>query len=181
MPNPLSMFPGSIDTPRGNRLVAIARYDKGTQLDPALLAWSRVAPEFQDWRFELHGEHPARGDLESLITRLAITDSASLMGPTDDVERVLLGSRLSTLPSLFEGLPTVLAESLACGEIATDGVDGRLVHLNHVSGLTDAFRELMGDAVLTARMAAAGRRSPARYAPDTVMDLWEDLITRTLR
>jgi glycosyltransferase involved in cell wall biosynthesis len=98
------------------------------------------------------------------------------------------------LSSLFEGLPMVLAESLACGvpavayncapgvaEIVTDGVDGRLVNQNHVSGLAAALRELMGDEELTARMAAAGRISAARYSLDTVMDRWEDLIARVQR
>ncbi len=194
MPNPLWMAPAGDAVPRQKRVVALSRYDPVKQLDHALRAWAQVAPDFPDWRFELYGDGPLRHELQALIDRLQIADSAALMGPTDDVEGVLLGSRLSVLSSLFEGLPMVLAESLACGvpavayncapgvaEIVTDGVDGRLVHQNNVSGLAGALRQLMGDDALTDGMAAAGRISAARFSIDTVMDRWEDLIARTIR
>lgn len=194
MPNPLWMTPSVPTTPREKRVVAMSRFDEVKQLDHALKAWSQVAADFPDWRLELYGEGPRRSQLEGLIESLGISESAMIMGTTDDVEGVLLGSRLSVLSSLFEGLPMVLAESLACGvpavayncapgvaEIIRDGVDGRLVRQNNVSGLAAALRDLMTDDALRDRMSAAGRESAARYSLGRVMDRWEDLIARTLR
>lgn len=194
MPNPLWMDAAEPPTDRPKRVVALSRYDEVKQLDHALRAWALVCGDFPDWRFELYGEGPERRGLQALIDQLGIGSSARLMGSTDDVQGVLLGSRLSVLSSLFEGLPMVLAESLACGvpavayncapgvaEIVTDGVDGRLVLQNHVAGLAAGLRELMGDEELVSRMAAAGIRSAGRYARDGVIDRWEDLIRRTLR
>jgi glycosyltransferase involved in cell wall biosynthesis len=98
------------------------------------------------------------------------------------------------LSSLFEGLPMVLAESLASGvpavayncapgvsEILTDGVDGRVVQQNHVAGLAAALRDVMADDAALERLAQAGRLSTRRYALDTVMDRWEDLLARIVR
>lgn len=194
MPNPLWMAPAEPSQPRERLLVALSRYDDVKQLDHALRAWAAVAPQFPDWRFELYGDGPLRDRLQSLIVSLGIADSARLMGPTSDVEGVLRRSRLSVLSSLFEGLPMVLAESLASGvpavayncapgvsEILTDGVDGRVVQQNHVAGLAAALRELMGDDAAVDRMAQAGRLSTRRYALDTVMDRWEDLLARVTR
>lgn len=194
MPNPLWMRAQEPGRPRQQRVVALSRYDEVKQLDHALRAWAEVSAEFPDWRLELYGDGPQRDELQALIERLGIAGSAALMGPTDDVEGVLLGSRLSVLSSLFEGLPMVLAESLACGvpavayncapgvaEIVTNGVDGRLVPPNRISDLATALRDVMGDDALIDRMGAAGRRSVARYSLDHVMDRWEDLIARTLR
>lgn len=194
MPNPLWMEATVLPQPRQKRVVALSRYDEVKQLDHALRAWSQVCLEFPDWRFELYGEGPERPRLQALIEELGIGDSAELMGATNDVRTVLLGSRLSVLSSLFEGLPMVLAESLACGvpavsyncapgvaEIVTDGVDGRLVMQNHIAGLATALKELMRDETLVAQMSAAGQQSSARYAGDRIMDRWEELIARTIR
>jgi glycosyltransferase involved in cell wall biosynthesis len=195
MPNPLWIDPGATDDrPREQRVVALSRYDEVKQLDHALRAWAEVAPQFPQWRFELYGDGPMRAELEALIQRLGIAGSAFLMGPTNDIEGLLRSSRVSVLSSLFEGLPMVLAESLACGvpavaytcapgvsEIVTDGQDGILVHQNHVAGLAAGLRELMGDDARREAMADAGRRSAQRYARDRVMDRWEDLIARVMR
>lgn len=194
MPNPLWMQPAPPTEPREKLLVALSRYDDVKQLDHALRAWSVVAPRFPDWRFELYGDGPLRDQHQRLIDALGIAGSARLMGPTSDVEGVLRRARLSILSSLFEGLPMVLAESLASGvpavayncapgvsEIVTDGVDGRVVQQNHVAGLAAALGELMSDEAAVARMAQAGRLSTRRYALDTVMDRWEDLLARVTR
>lgn len=195
MPNPLWIDPTVTDQrPREKRVVALSRYDEVKQLDHALRAWAQVAGDFPDWRFELYGDGPLKDELQALIDSLGIAGSARLMGPTDDVEGLLRTSRLSVLSSLFEGLPMVLAESLACGvpavaydcapgvsEIVTHRQDGLLVHQNHVAGLAAGLRELMGDEEGTARMGEAGRLSARRYARDHIMDRWEDLIARVMR
>jgi len=194
MPNPLSMYPDDVDAPRQDNLVAVARYDELKQLDHALQAWSQVAPDFPGWRFELYGEGPARSKLQETIDSLGIAGSARLMGVTDDVEGVLLRSKLSILCSRFEGLPMTLAESMACGvpavtydcspgvrAIVTDGETGRVVSQNHVAGLAASLHELMSDEPRRQAMGVAARRSASRFAVDTVMDRWEETISRVLR
>ena len=194
MANPLWLGPATAPAERTKRVVTLSRYDEVKQLDHTLRAWAKVANAFPDWRLELYGEGPLRPELTSLIEQLGIADSAALMGSTDDVQGVLLDSRISVLSSLFEGLPMVLAESLACGvpavaydcapgvsEIITDGEDGRVVALNHIEGLADALRELMGDADLVESMGARGRESAGRYSPERIIDEWEDLLRRVTR
>jgi glycosyltransferase involved in cell wall biosynthesis len=194
IPNPLSMYPARINAPREKRLVAVARYDEIKQLDHALRAWSAVSPDFPDWKFELYGEGPARTMLQETIDGLGIGRSTRLMGVTDDVEALLLRSSLSVLCSRFEGLPMTLAESLACGvpavtydcspgvrAIVTDGETGRIVSPNHVDGLAAALRELMADEPRRRAMGAAARDSAKRFAVDTVMDRWEETISRLIR
>lgn len=194
MANPLWLRPMDPPAERAKRVVTLSRYDEVKQLDHALRAWATVAGDFPDWRLELYGEGALRPDLEKLIDELGIADSAALMGSTDDVQGVLLDSRISVLSSLFEGLPMVLAESLACGvpavaydcapgvsEIITDGKDGKVVPLNHIQGLSSALRELMADESLVESMGAHGQQSAARYAPDRIIDEWEDLLRRVTR
>lgn len=194
MPNPLWLRPKAAPASREKRVVTLSRYEDVKQLDHTLRAWAKVAPSFPDWRLELYGGGPRQADLQELIDDLGIGDSAALMGSTNDVQGVLLNSRISVLSSLFEGLPMVLAESLACGvpavaydcapgvtEIVTDGVDGVIVPLNHEAGLAAALRELMADPARVEAMSLAGQHSAERYAADAVMDRWEDLLARVTR
>lgn len=194
MPNPLSLPPAHAETPREDLVVAIARYDEIKQLDQALQAWAMLAPELPGWRFELYGEGPERSSLQRTIEELGIADSAFLMGVTEDVEEVLLRARATVLSSRFEGLPMVLAEALACGvpsvaydcapgvrAIVTDGVTGHLVAQNHIRGLADGLRVLIQDSDQWLSMSRAARASASRFAVDTVMDRWEDLIARVMR
>ena len=194
MPNPLWLAPAHPPPTRDTRVVTLSRYDEVKQLDHALRAWAQVVRDFPDWRLELYGDGPMRAELQTLIESLGIGDSATLMGATDDVQGVLLNSRLSVLSSLFEGLPMVLAESLACGvpavaydcapgvaEIVTDGVDGKVVSVNSVRGLATALRELMSDEELVEAMSVRGQLSAQRYDPEHVIDQWEDLLRRVAR
>lgn len=194
MPNPLWLAPATPPATRDKRVVTLSRYDDVKQLDHALRAWARVSPDFPNWRLELYGEGPRRPKLQELIVSLGISKSAALMGSTDDVQGVLLSSRLSVLSSLFEGLPMVLAESLACGvpaiaydcapgvsEIITDNVDGRVVPINNIEGVGAALRELMSDERLVEAMSVCGQQSAQRFAPDRVIDQWEDLLRRVTR
>ncbi|WP_406831862.1 glycosyltransferase [Pedococcus sp. KACC 23699] len=194
MPNPLSLVPASVSGSRDKRVVGIARYDELKQLDHALTAWASVSPDFPDWRFELYGEGPDRERLQRVIDDLGIQGTARLMGVTDDVEGVLLRSKLSVLCSRYEGLPMTLAESMACGvpavtydcspgvrAIVTDGETGVVVPQNHVSGLAQALSGLMADDEQWGRMSRAAAESAVRFSPDRVMDRWEDLIARTMR
>jgi glycosyltransferase involved in cell wall biosynthesis len=75
-----------------------------------------------------------------------------------------------TLPSMGEGLPTVLIEAAACArpivttdvpgcrDVVTDGVNGLLVPPNDPEKLASAIERLASDPVLRAHMGAAGRQ-----------------------
>ncbi|MEO5743037.1 MAG: glycosyltransferase [Terracoccus sp.] len=194
LPNPLSMEPEHVEGPRENLVVVVARYDQNKQLDHALRAWSAVAARFPDWRLELYGDGSERGFLARTIDELGIADSATLMGITDDVEALLLRSKLSVLCSKMEGLPMVLAESMSCGvpavtydsspgvrEIVTDGVNGLVVPVGRVAGLANAMARLMSDDDERQQYAVMARRAASRFSTAHVMDQWEDLIARTVR
>ena len=89
--------------------------------------------------------------------------------PSAEVARRLQASDVLLLPSLDEGLPTVLLEAMACGvpvvatdcggvsEAFTDGVEGFLVPPRDAGALADALARLWRDPELRARMGEAGR------------------------
>jgi glycosyltransferase involved in cell wall biosynthesis len=90
--------------------------------------------------------------------------------PPDEVYCLLTQSHILLMPSLFEGLPIALLESLACGcvpvvsrlpgitDIALEhGESGLLVNVGDIAGYADAVATLVRNPAQWARMSRAGR------------------------
>jgi glycosyltransferase involved in cell wall biosynthesis len=98
------------------------------------------------------GEGEDRRDLETLVTKLGLTDDVALLGFRENAMAYIAGSALFVLSSAWEGLPTVLIEALAAGtrvvstdcpsgprEILQEGRLGTLVPVGHAAALADAM------------------------------------------
>ena len=83
-------------------------------------------------RFYLFGEGPLRPDLEAQAKALGLGDRFVFGGFTRDVARTMSAFDLSVFPSLWEGTPLTVFETLAMGKpiVATDA-DGLMDVLTH--------------------------------------------------
>ena len=141
-------------------VVSTGRLVQKKGFDLLLRALARVqAP----WRFVLAGDGPERTALEDLAERLGIADRVRFLGAVDtSVIRDHLGrAHVFALPCRrapdgdVDGIPVALMEAMAAGlavvstrlsgipELIEDGVSGRLVEPEDVSGLADALEELL--------------------------------------
>lgn len=114
--------------------------------------------------------------------RAAAGPGVRFLGSREDVEAVLPAADLLVQPSLYEGQGVALLEAFATGlpvvasrvggipEVVTDGVDGDLVPPGDAPALADAVVALLTDAGRRATLAAAGRRTAARYAPEVAAE-----------
>lgn len=112
-------------------------------------------------------------ELKSLRHRLGLDEAWTFLGERKDIEQLIAGHHALVHPSLAEGLPNVVCESLACGRpvIATDAFDHRrliqhgetgwLFPPGDVEGLVDALRRL--DELPPDELAAMGQ-SARRFA-----------------
>lgn len=186
VPNPIPA-PRHGPADRHNEVVSLNRYDEQKSLDWLLRAWAVLAPDFPQWRLRLYGEGPLRADLARLIAELGIGGSATLEGITNDAEAVLRRSKIYALTSQYEGLPLTIAEAAQAGvpsvafdcapgirELIEDGVDGVVVPPNHILGLVEGLRRLMGDDALRKRMGERAQERAGRFALDTILDRWEE-------
>ena len=100
-----------------------------------------------------------REDFERRAAELGIADRVHLLGkvPHDRVATVMAAGDVFVLPSLSEGLPTVICEAMACArpvvatavdgtpEIVRDGETGRLIPPRAPAALAEALAEVLYD------------------------------------
>ena len=103
-----------------------------------LLAAQEVINNYPNTHFVIVGDGPLRKDLERLSEELGINQNISFLGSRSDVKELLLCFDIFVLPSLWEGLPISLLESMAskipivttsipgCSDVIEDGINGML-------------------------------------------------------
>jgi len=138
--------------------------------------------------FLIVGDGELRGSLMEQARRLGIDSRVVFTGPRSDVEELLACMDLFVSPSLWEGLPTVIIESMASGvpvvatdiagtrELLQDGVTGWLVPPADSRALADAILAAMASAANRADVARRGREVIAEYSINAVARRYEALF-----
>jgi len=143
------------------RLVPIKGHDLLLRSLPRLLA------QIPELKILLVGDGPGRVAIERFIARRPEGRALLLLGQRDDVGRVLRAVDLLVLPSLKEGLPTVMLEAAAAGvPIAASrlpGVTDVLTHGDAALLFDPGSPDELAQAVVTlCRAPELGRRLAAR-------------------
>jgi glycosyltransferase involved in cell wall biosynthesis len=165
---------------------------KGVQF--FLEAAAHLAPRWPDVRFLVVGDGPCRADLERTASRLGLSGRLVFAGSRSDIPEILSDLRVCVLPSLYEGLPNILLESMAMGipvvatrvggtpEGVDDGVTGILVPPRDPGSLARAVEHLLQDPEAGRRMGMAGReRVIARFSIERMVRATESLYTDLLQ
>lgn len=151
-------------------------------------AFARIAPSFKDWKLVLVGDGEHDRTLRDRVARLGLADRVVFCGAVKNVSAWYRSADLVGCPSLFEGFPNALAESLSWGLpsiglkdtlgvncLIENGVNGILVDPT-VDAFANGLAALMGDEDRRAQMARNARCISSMYAPEKSYDLWESLI-----
>lgn len=181
-------FPSPADGD-ATRLVSVGRLAAGKRFDRLIDAFARVAAERPHWDLRLVGQGPERAGLEARVAEHGLGDRVSFAGSVTDVDRELAAASVFVLSSSFESFGLVLLEAMAAGlavvstacplgprELIDDGRTGLLVPVRDVDALAARLAEVMDDAALRRRLAAAGRGDAERFTVGRVTDRWEQLL-----
>ena len=151
-------------------LVCVARLEPQKGHSILLEAMPRVRSRFPKARLILVGEGSLSSRLAAQAHALGLEATVHFAGYQARVADWLALADVMVLPSLYEGLPISVIESLAAGrptvatavdgtpEVIVDGKTGLTVPAGDPIRLADAICRLLGDTDLARTLAAGGRR-----------------------
>lgn len=145
------------------RLAEIKRYDR------LISAFAALKSTHPDLSLVFVGDGPLRGELEAQAASLGLAGSVHFAGYQSDPRPYLQAMDVFALTSRSEGMPLSVLEAWASGlpvvvpdvgglpDMVSDGETGLLVDASDGTALVDAFRRLIADPALAARIGEAGR------------------------
>jgi glycosyltransferase involved in cell wall biosynthesis len=176
-----------------------ARLSKEKGLTFLLKAMPRLIKHYPDITLLIAGKGDAEVDLKRETSDLGIEKNVLFIGPRLDMPEVLKVLDLYVLPSLREGLPTVLLEAMAagCSIIATKvggsstavmhGENGSLVEAQNPGALADEIIRLLSNEQMMHKYSKRGGEIVKKHFTADVMTaqyqklyLREDLEKRAL-
>jgi glycosyltransferase involved in cell wall biosynthesis len=195
-PFPVHVIPNGVDTnffrpPAGQtdrrptplQILFVGRFQHQKNLSFLLEQLARLQPK----SFELHlvGDGPQKKELKKRAEALGLTDLITWHGWVSRAELPAIYHSADCLinPSLYEGMPNVVAEAMACGlpvvasnvagnnDLVRNGKNGFLFESNDPDGLIAAVTRL-NDAHLRLRFQECARKAALELLS------WENVATR---
>jgi len=179
---------------RPHAVMGMGRLEVEKGFDLLVGAFARLAADFPDWELLILGQGSQRGELESLIAKLGLTERVRLPGVLEDPFSTLERADLFVLPSRSEGFGNALVEAMACGlpviatrcwtrppGIVRHDVDGILVAPEDVDALAAAMAGLMADHRRRGRLASEAVEAVRRFDLDQVIQTWDELLDAVVR
>jgi glycosyltransferase involved in cell wall biosynthesis len=129
----------------------------------------RAAARLPGVRFLVAGEGDQRGELQSMIDSLGMTQRFTLLGQVTDMPALFADIDVAVLPSRAEGMSNALLEFMAAGrpvvatrvganaQVLEAGKHGLLVPPGDDDSLANAISQLVRDERLAMRLAASAR------------------------
>jgi glycosyltransferase involved in cell wall biosynthesis len=143
-----------------------------------------------DWRLDLVGDGPLRGELEDLTRQQNLTARVHFPGwvTPEAATAIMRQSDLLVLPSLSEGLPLVGLQALGLGlalatsdhpsmtDLVQDGRNGFLCPATDVEAFAGRLRELLSNPPALLAMRRASRDLAPRFEAGRVARQMEKLL-----
>lgn len=148
------------------------------QKDPAtLLKAFAIVRQTRSARLVMVGDGPLRDALQTQATTLGIADDIAWIGWSDNPFAYMAAADVMVLSSLWEGLPGVLIQALACGcpvvatdcpggsaEILQNGSFGRLVPMRDANTMADAITATLAEPADSDRLKMRGNAFASEQA-----------------
>jgi glycosyltransferase involved in cell wall biosynthesis len=195
IPNPLRLPPTSetgIDVPRP-MILSVGRLIELKRHDMLLDSFASLSAKYPDWTLAIVGDGPLMESLRIQAKELDVESRVLFPGHTHTVGDWFSQSDIFVMTSLHEGFPLALCEAMAMGvpaivtdypagpdAIITHADEGMVVPLHSPEALTNCLDQLMGDPGRRDAMGKAASRIAQRLAPENILQMWDDLIDRTL-
>lgn len=191
-------IPGAKIKPRNTRdyqefvVGTAARFSEQKGLHYLIEAASIVHQQIPQVKFLIAGDGELKEEIQKQIHQLGLQNIVILTGIYLDVYEFFSQLDLFVLPSLWEGLPTVILESMASGvpvigtnipgtnELIQNGVDGWLVPPKNPQALAEKIISVLRSSHLREAAVQRGYLKAEQYTMDKIADQYINLFNRVL-
>lgn len=167
---------------------SVGRLSKEKRYDVLIAAAALVRDQMPQVKFVVVGDGAQREVLQQQVARLGLQKTFLFVGMRTDVRPFYALMDLFVLPSVWEGLPTVILESMTCGipvvatdipgtrELITHGRTGWLTPPNDAAGLAESILAALRSPAACQRIVQTARQEVApRFAFEQVAKRYERL------
>ena len=192
IPNATFLRPASYSDCTNKRVLILARlvFQKG--IVPFLKHWVGVQNKHPDWELCIVGDGPEKEKLEQEKAEYGL-QTVHIYPYTIHPATEYLESSIFLLPSVFEGWPLVVIESMSygvpviaydclCGpsEIIQDGVDGFITKYQDPQEMIEKVNCLIEHPDVRIEMGKRARINIQRFNMDDIMGRWIGLFNRLM-
>jgi len=185
-----------IDRPQGKRnpllYVFAGRFSFQKQPVGLVRAFSHFAKSHNDVKLVLYGSGELEGEILKEITRTGSEGIIEVRSPIPNIAEVIGSASAVCSPSLWEGFPNTVLESLSLGipvvgfeacdgvsDLVIDGLNGWLAQgRTGEESLTEALERSYDDLKNSRVNFEEIRDSVAKFSPSMALSLWEDLFNQ---
>ena len=192
IPNATYLHPNSYSDCTNKRILILARlvFQKG--IVSFLKHWVGVQNKHPDWELYIVGDGPEKEKLEQEKTKCGLR-TVHICPYTIHPATEYLKSSIFLLPSVYEGWPLVVIESMSYGvpviaydcphgpsEIIKDGVDGFVTEYQDPQGMIEKVNYLIEYPDVRIEMGKKARINIQRFNMDDIMGRWIGLFNRLM-
>jgi len=166
-------------------ILFVGRLEAQKSLETWLNTFKRVYKDNPNVRGIIAGSGSKREELQSTANHLGIENVVRFPGYIDNPYAYMSKASIFLLTSIYEGLPTVIIEALACGcpvvatdcpsgprEILENGEFGRLAPVGDVEHLAEAVTVTLDNPQPSKKL----HQRADRYSPTTVIQEYESFL-----
>lgn len=173
-------------------VISVGRLTEQKGYEYLLRAVPAVIKEIPNARFYIIGDGDLGVQLNNLAIELGVDSVVRFMGIRSDVPNLLAQSDLFVLPSLWEGFPTVIMESMVCEtaiiatdipgtrELVVNGKNGWLVLPRDPESLAKAIVIALENEVLRNQLERQARTDVQQFHIDNICQAYLRLYSKLL-
>lgn len=197
IPNPIrENLPTPFSGKREKRIVGIGSLGNQKNWIIAIKAFELFVEEYDDYRFDIYGEGPLRGELQKYIDNNDnIKNKITLCGFSMDAVQEMNSAAMYISSSDYEGISNAMLEALATGvptictdcpvggarEFIENNKNGILVPVRDYKALCDAMLELCNNETLADKLSRNSIEIKEKLSLQKIVDIWEKLVNDELR